>query len=127
MAKKGAMPIYANVDDYIANQKEEAKTLIQELRNIIKEAVPEAEELPNYKVPSFKLVNNKKSDQQIMIAAYAKFVSFYPFATTMEKFAQQLSEFKQGKGAVQFPFTASLPKDIIKAMVLYRKEELLKE
>lgn len=86
MAKKGPMPNYKTVDDYIDAQSPEAQKLLHELRALINEAASEAEELLNYKVPSFTLVPGGKRDQQVMIAAYAKFVSFYPFPTTMEKF-----------------------------------------
>ena len=127
MAKKGAMPTYATMDDYIAAQSEEAQKLLRELRGLINEASPDAEEMLNYKVPSFTLVPNGKRDQQVMIAAYANFVSFYPFPTTMAAFADQLKDFKQGKGSIQFPFDKPLPKELIKDMVRYRRDEIIKD
>ncbi len=98
--------------------------MLQEVRVLIHDAVPEAEELLNYKVPSFALVPGGKRDMQIMMAAYAKFIGFYPFPTTMERFAEELKEYKQGKGSVQFPLNQPLPTDLIKRMVKYRAEEL---
>lgn len=127
MAKTESMPDFETIDDYIAHQPKEAQKVLQELRSIIKEAVPEATEILNYKVPSFTLVAGGKRDQQIMMASYAKFVGFYPFPTTMEKFSHELKDYKQGKGSVQFPFNKPLPKDLIIRMVRYRKEEILKE
>lgn len=127
MAKKGPMPNYATIDDYIANQPIEAQTVLKELRAIIKEAAPNVIEVENYKVPTFTLVPNGKRDQQIMMAGYVKFVSFYPFPTTMEKFSEELKDYKQGKGSIQFPFNKPLPKDLIIQMVKYRKEEILKD
>ena len=103
MAKKGPMPTFATIDDYIAHQPEERQAILQELRNIIKEAAPDAIEILNYKVPSFTLVPGGKRDQQIMIAGYAKFVSFYPFPSTIAAFSEELKGYKQGKGSVQFP------------------------
>lgn len=127
MAKKGPMPTYETIDDYIANQSEEAQRVLQELRAIIKEAAPDAEERLNYKVPSYTLVPNGKKDQQIMMAAYAKFIGFYPFPTTMAHFSDELKEYKQGKGSIQFPFNKPLPKALIIQMVQYRKAEILKD
>lgn len=127
MGKKGPMPNFDTIDDYIAHQPEEVQKVLQELRSIIKEAAPDAVEVLNYKVPSFTLVPNGKRDQQIMMAGYAKFVGFYPFPTTMEKFADELKEFKQGKGSVQLPYNKPLPKELIKRMVEFRKEEILKD
>lgn len=125
MAKKGPMPNFETVDDYIAHQPEAAQKMLQELREIVLEAVPDAEEVLNYKVPSFTLVKGGKRDQQIMMAGYAKFIGFYPFPTTMEKFSDELKGYKQGKGSVQFPLNQSLPKELILRMVKFRYEELL--
>jgi uncharacterized protein YdhG (YjbR/CyaY superfamily) len=126
MAKKGPMPSFQTIDDYIAHQPEAAQKVLQELRNIILKAAPDAIEVLNYKVPAFTLVSDGKRDQQIMIAGYAKFVSFYPFPTTMMAFADELKEYKQGKGSVQFPLNKPLPKDLIKRMVKFRRKELLR-
>ncbi|WP_417609068.1 iron chaperone [Owenweeksia hongkongensis] len=113
MAKKGPMPNFETVDDYINSQTTEAQKVLLELRSIIKEAVPEAVEVLNYKIPSFTLVSGGKRDQQIMMAAYAKFVGFYPFPTTMAEFTDELASYKQGKGSVQFPYNKPLPRGLI--------------
>lgn len=119
------MPNFETIDDYIASQPQAARDILQELRAIILEAAPDAIEVLNYKVPAFILVPGGKRDQQIMMAGYAKFVGFYPFPTTMEKFADELSEYKQGKGSVQFPLSKPLPKDLIMRMVRFRRNEVL--
>ena len=127
MGKKGPMPNFETIDDYIISQPEEAQKVLQELRSIINEAAPEAIENLNYKVPSFTLVPGGKRDQQIMMAGYSKFVGFYPFPSTMAKFSNELKDYKQGKGSIQFPFNKPLPKDLIIRMVKFRKEEILKD
>ncbi len=127
MGKKGPMPNFKTVDDYINSQSKEAQIILHELRNIIKEAVPETVEIPNYKVPSFTLIPGTKPEQQMMIVAYAKYVSFYPFQATIDHFADELKSFELGKGTVKFPFNKPLPKELIKQMVKFRIEELLSE
>ena len=126
MGKKGPMPNFETIDDYIASQPSEVQSVLQELRSIIKEAAPDAIEVLNYKVPSFILVPGGKRDQQIMMAGYATFVGFYPFPSTMEKFSAELKAFKQGKGSVQFPLDKPLPKDLIIRIVKYRRDEIMK-
>lgn len=125
MGKKGAMPNFKAVDDYIGNQTKEAQVILRKIRNLIKEVVPETVEIPNYKVPSFTLIPGTKPEQQLMIVAYAKYVSFYPYQTAIEHFADELEGFELGKGTVKFQFHEPLPKDLIKRMVVFRKEELL--
>ena len=125
MVKKGSMPNFKSVDDYINSQSKESQIILQELRTIIKEAVPETVEIPNYKVPSFTLIPGTKPEQQLMIVAYAKYVSFYPFQATIDHFTNDLKGFDLGKGTVKFQFNKPLPKELIKQMVKFRKEEIL--
>jgi uncharacterized protein YdhG (YjbR/CyaY superfamily) len=127
MAKKGPMPVYKTIDDYIFNQSEKAQPILQELRNIIKQAAPDVLEIPNYKVPSFTLVPGTKPDQQLMMAGYASFVSFYPFPATVKHFSAELNDYDQGKGSIKFPLNKPLPKDLIIRMVKFRKAEILKK
>jgi uncharacterized protein YdhG (YjbR/CyaY superfamily) len=124
MGKTGPMPSFRTVDDYIASQSREAQILLKALRSLIKETVPETVEIPDYKVPSFILVPGTKPDQQLMIVAYAKYVSFYPFQATIDHFADDLKSFELGKGTVKFPFDKPLPAELIKRMVKFRKEEI---
>lgn len=127
MGKKGPMPTYKTMDDYIINQPLEAQRILNEIRKIINDTVPGVIELLNYKVPSFTLVPGGKVEQQIMMSGNSKFVGFYPFPETMEAFASELTDYKCGKGSIQFPFNKPLPIDIIVRMVKHRKEAFLKE
>lgn len=124
MAKKGPMPIYKTIDDYMLNQSKDAQIILQDLRNIIKEAVPDVSEIPNCKVPTFTLVPGTKTEQQLMIAASAKSVSFYPFPATVNHFINELQNYDHGKGSMKFPFNKPLPKDLIIKMVKFRKAEI---
>ncbi len=126
MGKKGGMPIYKSVDDYINNQPEKAQQILYELRELIQEAVPEAIELKDKKVPTFTLVDGTKPDIQLMIAGYAKFVSFYPFDAAVANFESELKGYEFGKGSIKFPFNKPLPKELIKKMVQFRREEIEK-
>ncbi len=124
MAKKGGMPVYKSVDDYIAAQSAPAQKLLEQLRAWIHEAVPEVRELPNAKVPSFTLVEDAHPELQLMMAAYAKYISFYPFETTLDQFADELQDYELGKGTVKVAYDQKISKDLIQRMVLYRAQEL---
>ena len=120
MAKRGPMPSYETISDYISAQTPEAQRILKELRNIIKEAAPEVIEHKDKKAPIFSLVADAKRDQQIMMAAYKNFVSFYPFPKTVEHFEKELGDYKLGKGAIQFPFDADIPKKLIIKMIKFK-------
>ena len=119
------MPNYETVDNYIAHQSDAVRPVLEELRSLLLEAAPDATEVLNCKVPTFTLVTGGKKDQQIMMAGYAHYVSFYPFPTTVEAFADELHAYKKGKGSIQFPLDQPLPKALIRRMVKFRKAEVL--
>ena len=117
---------FRNVKDYFDAQPKETKNALLELKECILNVKPNATELFYYNIPAYSLVENGKREQQIMIAGYKKHVGLYPHPTTMKKFDKELSEFKRGKGSVQFPLNKPLPKELIERMVEYRLELLNK-
>ena len=118
------MPTYTSIEDYLNDQLAQTKEVLLTLREYIMSVTPEATQLINYNIIAFALVPNGKRDKQIMIAGYKHHVGLYPGAKTMEQFKEQLKEYTQGKGSVQFPLNKPLPKDLICEMVKYKKELL---
>jgi uncharacterized protein YdhG (YjbR/CyaY superfamily) len=72
-------------------------------------------------MPAYKL-NGKPL---VYFAAYKKHIGFYATPSGHEKFAQELSKYKQGKGSVQFPTAQPVPLDLIKRIVEFRVQENL--
>lgn len=121
------MEIPNTVENYINMQSKETRKKLIELKECILKVNPKATELLNYNILAYSFVKGGKREQQIMIAGYKKHVGLYPHPTTMEKFDSELSEFKKGKGSVQFPLNKPLPIDLIEKMIRYRMELLRKE
>lgn len=111
---------YLEFEDYVADQPQACRAALHELRNIIRETVPDTQELFNYNIPAFTLIPGGKREQQIMIAGYRNHVGLYPHPTTMEHFDSRLSAYKRGKGSVQFPVGEPLPRQLIVEMVRFR-------
>jgi uncharacterized protein YdhG (YjbR/CyaY superfamily) len=109
-----------SVEDYFNAQPENVKNALLQIKRCILEVVPEAKELLNYNIPAFALIEDGKREQQIMIAGYKNHVGLYPHPTTIEKFEEELKDYKKGKGSVQFPIDKPLPVELIVKMVEYR-------
>jgi uncharacterized protein YdhG (YjbR/CyaY superfamily) len=92
--KKG----YSSVDGYIRSFPEHIQKKLEELRNVIKELVPEAQEKISYQMPAFFLNGNL-----VWFAGYSKHIGFYPGANGIDAFKSELSKYKYAKGSVQFP------------------------
>ena len=69
-------------------------------------------------LPMLKLNGNL-----VHFAAFKNHIGFYPGGSSaIQAFKEELSPYKQGKGSIQFPLGSSIPKDLIKKMVKYRKK-----
>lgn len=108
-----------NVDAYIKAFPENVQELLQQVRAVIKKEAPEAVESISYGMPAYK-TNGKAL---VYFAGFKNHIGFYATPTGHEKFAAELSKYKQGKGSVQFPLNQPLPFDLISRIVVFRKEE----
>ncbi len=107
------------VEEYIKQTHEGARPLLQELRECLKKAAPDADEGLKWGMPSF-------SDGRILFtyAAFQRHVGFYPTPSAMKQFDKELANFKTGKGSVQFPLDEPLPKQLIIKIAKFRVKEL---
>ena len=110
--------IPSNIDDYIAQFDPALQTKLQELRNIILTAAPNAKETISYQMPAFQYYGNL-----VYFAGYKHHIGFYPTSSGIKTFRQQLAEYKTSTGAVQFPIDQPLPADLISQIVVFRANE----
>lgn len=107
------------VSEYINAAPPQAKKKLREMRSILKKVVPKAKEVLKWNVPMFE-------DERILFA-YASFkthLNFMPTPAALKVFKKELSEYKTGKGSVQFPYDKPLPKNIIKKLAAYRAKDV---
>jgi uncharacterized protein YdhG (YjbR/CyaY superfamily) len=108
------------IDDYIAQFPAETQHALYQVREVIVATCPEAVESISYAMPAYKL-NGKPL---VYFAGYKNHIGFYATPTGHEAFKESLSQYKQGKGSVQFPLTAPMPLELIKQIVLFRIENI---
>lgn len=109
---------FNSVDEYIVQFPQEVQGILQKIRNVIKETAPESTEKISYQMPAFTLNGNL-----VYFAGYKNHIGFYPTASGIAAFEQKLSQYKRGKGAVQFPLNQPIPYDLIKEIVTFKVEE----
>lgn len=114
------MTAYNTIDEYINTFPEDVRTILNQLRQTIKESAPEAEETINYQIPTFTLHGNL-----VHFAAFKDHIGFYPTPTGIEAFKKELAPYKGAKGSVQFPIDQPLPLPLIRKIVKFRVKENL--
>jgi uncharacterized protein YdhG (YjbR/CyaY superfamily) len=98
------------IDNYIGRQPENIRLILAELRQTIKKAVPEAEELISYKMPAFRLHG--------MLVWYAPFKNHYSIFIRphiLKNFKEDLNAFETSKSnsAIKIPLDKPVPVDLL--------------
>ena len=108
-----------DIEKYISQFPPGVQHILRNIRKLIKENAPEAEESMAYGMPAYK--TNKKP--LVYFAAYKNHIGFYATPSGHSEFKDELSGYKQGKGSVQFPLDQPLPYELIKKIVKFRVTE----
>jgi len=115
---------FASVDEYINSFPKDTQSVLQRLREIIKEELADPQEVISYNIPAFR-VHGKNI---LYFSGWKKHTSIYPFSSNMQRDIAQASLYKMsGKGTIQFPLDKDLPVELIQEIVRYRLKEVAKE
>ena len=96
------------IEEYIAAQDETVRPRLERLREIIHEAIPDAEETISWSMPTFR-----KGKNLIHFAAFKKHIGLYPGGEATAVFAEKLTDLDVSKGAVRLPHDRELPEALI--------------
>ena len=108
-----------NIDDYISDFPGETQKYLNEMRELIRKLAPDSVESISYAIPTFSL--NEK--YLVYFAGFKNHIGLYPTPVGMEAFKEELSNYKTGKGSVQFPLNKPLPIALITKIVKYQIEQ----
>ncbi|MDO8899046.1 MAG: DUF1801 domain-containing protein [Bacteroidales bacterium] len=111
-----------DIESYIAGFPEHTQLKLQQIRNAIREAAPDAAETINYQMPTFQLHGNL-----VHFAGYKMHIGFYPAPSGIAAFETELTPWSYAKGSVQFPLNEPLPLELIQRIVSFRVRENLEK
>ena len=96
------------IDEYIAAQQEKAQPYLREIREVIREALPEAEERISWSMPTFR-----KGHNIIQFAAHKNHIGLYAGTEAVKEFEERLKDYKTSKGTVHLRYDKPLPLELI--------------
>ncbi|HSJ71946.1 MAG TPA: DUF1801 domain-containing protein [Acidimicrobiia bacterium] len=109
------------IDTYLGNLDEPARSTLEDLRRVILDIVPDAEQGMSYGVPAFR--SNGKAIAGF--AAYRSHLSYLPHSgTVLETLAAEVSGYATSKGALQFPIDSPLDRDLVAKLIAARQGEI---
>ena len=110
----------ANIDEYIGMFPNDVQEILEEIRFTIQNAAPDAKEKISYSMPAFE-----QNGIVVYFAAFKNHIGLYALPSGHEAFKEALSQYKSGKGSVQFPLDKPMPLELITRIVKFRVEENL--
>lgn len=113
----------AGIDEYIAGFPKETREILGQVRAIIKNAAPHAEETISYAMPAFTI--NKT--HLVYFAGFKNHISLYPAPKGNANFEKEIMPYRSGKSTLQFVLDKPLPINLIEKIVKYRIKENLKK
>ncbi len=107
-----------SIQEYFSWFTPEIQAKLQQMREILRQALPEAEEVISYHMPAFKT-----SEVLVYYAAAKSHLGYYPTSSGVNNFKEELAGYVTSKGAIQFPYNQELPEQLIVAIAQFRGYE----
>jgi uncharacterized protein YdhG (YjbR/CyaY superfamily) len=111
---------YASVDAYLEAQPETARPMLDVVRQAIRSALPEAQEVISYQIPAYRIAGRVA----LFFAGWKKHYSLYPVSDALlAAFADELEPYEVEKGTIRFPLSEPVPADLIGRIAAFKAEE----
>ena len=109
-----------SIDDYISGFPPELQATLQQVRQAVRNAAPDAEEAISYRIPAFRL-----HGVLVYFAAFQKHVGFYPPVRGDARLARAVSPYAREKGNLRFPIDEPMPLELIERITRLRVKQNL--
>ena len=112
---------FKSVDEYIASQPKAVQGVLKRVRSTIRKAVPGAEEVISYKIPTYKL----NGRAVLYFAGWKQHYSLYPCTDHLiAALKPDLAPYQVSKGTIRFPLSEPVPVKLIEGIAKFRAGEV---
>jgi uncharacterized protein YdhG (YjbR/CyaY superfamily) len=109
------------IDTYLADVAEPARSTLAALRAAILQVVPDAEEGLSYGMPAFKVGGKTVAG----FAAFKNHVSYLPHSgSVLAELGDEVAGYEVSKGSLKFAPDTPLPEPLVRNLVVTRMREL---
>ena len=115
-----AKTAFKSVDEYFASQPTNVQPILQQVRQAIRRALPGAEEVISYGIPTYRL----HGTYVVYFAGWKRHYSVYPATRRLvEAFKDDLVPYTVAKGTVRFSLSDPVPAKLIGRMATFLANE----
>ena len=97
-----------SIDEYICAFSPHVQAILQQVRQVVRSAAPDAQETISYQIPAFKL-----NGVLVYFAAFKKHIGFYPPVRGDARLEKAVAPYAGDKGNLRFPLDQPIPFDLI--------------
>ena len=101
-------PKVTTIHDYIASASPEVRVILEQIRRVVRAAVPSATETISYAMPAFKL-----DKVFFFFAAFKNHIGIFPPVKGDRKLQTDLAPYRGEKGNLKFPLSEPIPYELI--------------
>lgn len=107
----------AEIDAYLAGVEEPKRSTLEQLRRMILEVIPDAEQCISYGMPAFRVGGKVVAG----FAAFKNHLSYLPHSgSVFPELADQLAGYRRSTGALRFATDEPLPRPIVEQLIRVR-------
>jgi uncharacterized protein YdhG (YjbR/CyaY superfamily) len=111
---------FKSVDEYIFAQPDAVQAVLELVRRAIRKAIPGADEVISYKIPTYKL----NGRAVLYFAGWKEHYSVYPASVPLvAAFKDELAPYQVDKGTIRFPLSQPVPVKLIEHIAKFRAQE----
>ena len=101
-------PVAATIDEYIAAFPPDVQVVLQQVRQAVRSAAPQAEEGIGYQIPAYR-----QHGVLVYFAAFKNHVGFYPPVGGDAALEAAIARYAGPKGNLKFPLDEPMPLELI--------------
>ncbi|GAC1448144.1 MAG: DUF1801 domain-containing protein [Ktedonobacterales bacterium] len=106
---------FTTVDAYLQSFPEHTRTILENVRQAIHRAAPDAVETMRYGIPTF----SRNSKHLVFFAGWKHHIALYPIPAGDSAFQQAIAPYKKAKSTIQFPLNKPVPYDLVERIVSF--------
>lgn len=115
------MPQALTVDGYLASLDEPKRSTLQELRQTIRDLIPDAEECISYGMPAFRMHGKVVAG----FAAFKDHLSYLPHSgSVIPAMSAELAGYRSTTGSLHFAIDTSLPRHVVERLIAIRLQQI---
>lgn len=103
---------FVSVDEYIASFPAEVQPVIERFRGIVLAAMPGAEEIISYNMPTCV-----KNGRRVYFAAWKSHIALYAVPVLPDELEAEIAPYRAAKDTVHFPYKREIPYELVARLV----------